>query len=375
MPQIKMGSKDVKPEATGFSVYEGPEPRDGIYNAVIRNMTMRKGRESGNLYFNMLVEFEGNEGEKEQYNGYPLWNRVVPGDSDLQQIRVAQLISAVTGRNEASVDFAELDSPEKGKVRKIGGKDPEGTKVKVSIRRKRDNRNADDFQIEVQDMFPRTGGPAKGKAAADVDVDVDEVETVDAEGGVDPDGVDLDELRSELEGLTLPKLKAYAKENTELTTGDLAGKKAPDVVELILAQYADDESEDEDEAEDQDEPEQDGALRSELEELNLPQLKKRAKELGASVKDLKGLDEEGVIDWIVENTPEAQGGTDTEKDDEGRYLYDHAMAMDRHALVAMLVEAGYDEEDFEDEEEYPNSSLVDTLVEEDLVAAQDAIPF
>lgn len=371
MPQIKMGSKDVKPEATGFSVYEGPEPRDGIYNAVIRNMTMRRGRESGNLYFNMLVEFEGNEGEKEQYNGYPLWNRVVPGDSDLQQIRVAQLISAVTGRNEASVDFAELDSPEKGKVRKIGGKDPEGTKVKVSIRRKRDNRNADDFQIEVQDMFPRTGGPAKGKAAADVDVDVDEVETVDAEGGVDPDGVDLEDLRSELEGLTLPKLKAYAKENTGLTASDLTGKKAPDVVELILAQFADEE-----EPEEADEPEDGSEEDDGLDDLSLAELKKEAKAAGATLKDLKGLDEDGIRELIRSSRATvAEDGEEPTEDEEGRWLYAYAETLDRENLVAKLVEAGYDADDFDDEEEYPNSSLVDTLVEEDLVAAQDATPF
>jgi hypothetical protein len=373
MPQLKMGSKNVKPEATGFSIYEGPEPRDGVYNAVLHNMSMRKGQESGNLYFNMLVEFEDNEGEKVQYNGFSLWNRVVPGDSDLQQIRVAQLISAVCGRNEANVDFADVDGPDKGKVKKIGGKDPEGTKVKVSVRRKRDNRNKDDFVIEVQDMFPRSGGPSKGKAAADVDVDVDEVDTVDAEGGVDPDGVDLDELREELEALTLVKAKKYAKDNTELTDSDLKGKKLPEVVELILAQYADPDEEDEESAAEGDTLDE---LRDELNELDTAALKKRAKANGATLKDLKGLDDEALVELIFgQETGGSGDGEEPTEDEEGRWLYSYAETLDRDVLIAKLVEAGYDEDDFEDEEEYPSSSLVDTLVEEDLVAAQDATPF
>lgn len=368
MPQMKMGSKSVEPVATGFSVYEGPEPRDGVYNAVIRNMTMRKGRESGNLYFNMLVEFEDNVNEKEQYNGYPCWNRVVPGDSDLQQIRVAQLISAVTGKNEANVDFADLDGDEKGKVRKIGGKDPEGTKVKVSVRRKRDNRNADDFQIEVQDMFPRSGAPATKGTVLEVDEDV---EPVDAEDGVDPDGVDLDELRTELEGLTLVRAKKYATDNTELTASDLKGKKLPEVVELILAQYADPDAE-EDEPEDGSE-EDDG-----LDDLDLAELKKEAKAAGATLKDLKGLAEDDVRAWIREQRSEDGDGDEGEEptqDEEGRWLYDAALAKTREELVALLVEAGYDADDFDDEDEYGQEDLVNTLVEEDVVAAQEKAPF
>lgn len=366
MPQMKMGSKSVEPVATGFSVYEGPEPRDGVYNAIVRNMTMRKGKDSGNLYFNMLVEFEDNVDEKAQYNGFPLWNRIVPGDSDLQQIRVAQLISAVCGRNEANVDFADLDGDEKGKVRKIGGKDPEGTKVKVSVRRKRDNRNSEDFVIEVQDMFPRSGAPATKGTALEVDEDV---EPVGAEDGVDPDGVDLDELREELEALTLVKAKKYATDNTELTASDLKGKKLPEVVELILAQYAD---EDEGEAEDGSE-EDDG-----LDDLDLPELKKEAKAAGATLKDLKGLDEDGIRAWIREQRSEEGSedeGEEPTQDEEGRWLYDAALAKDRAELVALLVEAGYDADDFDDEDEYGQEDLVNTLVEEDVVAAQEKAPF
>lgn len=374
MPSLKVGNKDVAPEATGFGVYEGPEPRNGVYNAEIRSMRMKESK-AGNLYFNMLLEFKDNEGEKEVFNGYPLWHMLTPGDSELQQTRVVQLINAVTGRREASVDYNPLDAKEDtGKVNKIGGKDPIGTKVKITVQRERDNRNAEDYQIRVTDIFPRKSGPATPTL---LEVDVEEIEEITDEDAVDPDGIDLEEIREELEGLTLVKLKAYAKENTELGVADLKGLKAPEVVELILAQFSSDEDAEEQEEASEDEGDE---LREEVAGLSLADLKKRAKANGATLKDLKGLSQEQIVDLVISQESSEDGDEEpadgaAEKNEDGLWLYAFTFEKPREEVVAMLVEAGYDADDFEDEDDYDQESLVDTLVEEGVVAPKDETPF
>lgn len=359
MPKMKMGSKAVDPnKSTGFGVYEGPEPKNGVYNGIIKSMTMRESK-AGNLYFNLLIEFADNEGEKEVYNGFPLWDMVVPGDHEFQQTRVAQLINAVCGRAEADVDYNALDAKEdKGKVNKIGGKNPVGTKVKVNVVRQRDNRTEGEWQVRSQDIFPRSSAPVE-------DIEVEDVEPVEAEGGVDPDAVDVDELRDELEGLGLPALKQRAKE-LEIDASELKGKKKPELIDLIVALYEDDE-EPEDEDEDEDEADEDSE--DELQALDTKELKARAKANGASIKDLKGLDDEGLRELIRGQESGDGDGEEPTEDDEGRLLYDYALTLPREELLRRLVEAGYDEGDFEDEDEYDQEALVDTLVEEDVVAA------
>jgi hypothetical protein len=115
-----------------------------------------------------------------------------------------------------------------------------------------------------------------------------------------------DERKAELTALGITALKKEAKE-AGLALADYRGKKAPEIVELILAAEFGDT--DEDEADSAEEEKGEGldldALEEELEEMSLADLKKKAKEFGATRADMKDLDEEELIDLILEKAEEA----------------------------------------------------------------------
>lgn len=114
--------------------------------------------------------------------------------------------------------------------------------------------------------------------------------------------VDEDEEDEEDEDFKKPTSRAAARKK--------AAEPEPD----------EEDEEDEDEDEDADEGDEEfdaGALEDELAELTLGGLKARAKaEFGAKVADLKGLDEDGITDWILDKAEEAWEAEQEEADDE-----------------------------------------------------------
>lgn len=273
MAKMTFDTTGVEARRTGFEPYEGPMPKPGVYNATLKQARMRISQ-AGNPYFNLMWELgpDANKAEKNAFIGCPVWQRVVPGEAEIQQIRVAQLLIAVCGKQKANVVHDEVQDG--GKISKIGGKDPVGTHAKLVISRRTYN---DEIQPEVDDIlpWPKDEEFPTGPAEA-ADADEDEEEETESEDSDEEDEEDED---------------------------------AED----------DEESEDEDDDEDEEEEEEDddeddaayNARKSELEAMDRAALKKVAKSL--EIRVLKSMDEEDLREAILES--EFPGDDDEEETD------------------------------------------------------------
>lgn len=104
----------------------------------------------------------------------------------------------------------------------------------------------------------------------------------------------------------------------------------------------DDESDEEDEDEDS-EDEEEGYDRETLEGMNLRELKVVAKEAGYSTADIKGLDQDGLVDFLLgEDAEEGDDDEDEEEaEDEGdEYTEEELLAMKPAELRALAKEWG-----------------------------------
>lgn len=287
MPSMKFGHLDeVDVEQSGFEIYDGPMPRPGVYAAKIKVMRVKIGQNSGNAYFSLLVELcDESTSEKKETVGCPIWTNIVPGDSEIQQIRVAQLFRAICGKQGATVVHEEVEDG--GAVSKVGGKNPIGTLVRVEVKKGRYN---DEARAEVNAVLP-----AKKEEAAEEIAEVDDDE-------------DFEE-----EEVPKPAKKAPAKKAAPAKRPAKKAKPEPEEDE-----DEDDEEEDEvdevDEAEEAEDEEEESAENDEEAAIpyaeaagkTLVGLKKLAKEAGyeaADIKDYKSKDkllalliEDGVVE-------------------------------------------------------------------------------
>lgn len=144
--------------------------------------------------------------------------------------------------------------------------------------------------------------PDEGEEA-EADMEVDEEEAAAEE-------FDEDELREELAGEKPIALRKRLREDYGFKPADYKGLDQDDLVELIVGQAAEAAEAAEEEAEEAGEDEENGEedpnaeLREELAELTLPKLKARARKAGLKVAQLRGLDEDEIIDLIVEEEGE-----------------------------------------------------------------------
>ncbi len=170
-------------KSSGFEPYEGPLPRPGVYAATIRSCKIRISQ-AGNPYFNILFEFGNqNKEEKQAYKNFPLWDKIVPGDSDIQKERVAKFLHAVSGKDPSNVNVAVThdEVTDGGNVTKIGGKDPVGTRCRVTVNRS--SYNGEPI-VELRDLFPWPKDEAWPQGDADVedeDVEVEDEDVVEEE--------------------------------------------------------------------------------------------------------------------------------------------------------------------------------------------------
>jgi hypothetical protein len=229
MVQMKIDSTGVDPKkSSGFEPYEGPLPRPGTYAAVIRSCKIRISQ-AGNPYFNVLFEFADQvNAEKQAFKGYPLWDKIVPGDSDIQKERVGKLAYTVCGKVKAVVNHEEVTDG--GTVKTIGGKDPVGVRCKVVV--SRGSFNGEPI-LELRDLFPwpkdeawPEGSPEDGDDSeemeeveddeADDEADEEEeVEEEDDEAEEEEEEEDDDEFetrKAELAGWSRADLKSGLKE-------------------------------------------------------------------------------------------------------------------------------------------------------------------
>jgi len=250
MAKMKFGVGNNVSTDSGFTPYEGPLPKPGvIYPVVQKSATIRltgeNSKNPGTPYVNTMWEIESGD-----CKGYTAWHRLIPGEHEIQQTRIAQYMQAVTGKNMA--DIVHEDVEDGGKVKTIGGRKPEGVKAGMTFQRKKDTRNAIEgeetpWTAESADIIPgwkpKTKVEAEDEAEPVEDVE-DEIE--DDEDDVEPEEEEDDDAEDE----------------------------------------GDDDSDDEDEGEDSDEDEEEGVAYEDAVKLSLVELKKLAKQYEYEDSDL-----------------------------------------------------------------------------------------
>jgi len=279
MAKMKFGVGNNVSTDSGFTPYEGPLPKPGtIYPVVQKAATIRltgpNSKSPGTPYINTMWEIESGE-----CKGFTAWHRLIPGEHEIQQTRIAQYMQAVCGKNMADVVHDEVEDG--GKVTKIGGRNPVGVKAGMTFQRKKDTQNAMEGEetpwiAEAADIIP--GWKPKSKVEAedeaepeddDVedeiedDEDVEEPEDEEAEDDEDDSDDDADEDEDEDEDdeededdsdeeeadgvpyeeaakMSLVQLKKLAKDN-DYEDSDLTDYKGPKGKKALLAQLVEDE--------------------------------------------------------------------------------------------------------------------------------------
>jgi len=281
MPKMKFGVGNNVSTDSGFTPYEGPLPKPGvIYPVVQKTATIRltgeNSKNPGTAYINTMWEIESGD-----CKGFTAWHRLIPGEHEIQQTRIAQYMQAVTGKNMA--DVVHEDVEDGGKITKIGGRKPEGVKAGMTFQRKKDTRNAIEGEetpwiAESADIIP--GWKPKSK----VEAEDEEPEDDDVEDDIEDDEVEDDEPETEEE------------DDVEDEDDD-----------------SDEEDEDEPE-EDEEDDESDAVAYEEAAKMSLVQLKKLATDNDYEASDLvqykgpKG--KKALLEDLVENEIVAADGED-----------------------------------------------------------------
>lgn len=280
MVSMKFGVGDNVSTDSGFAPYEGPLPKPNVvYPVKQKSVTIRltgdQSKNPGTAYLNTMWEIT--EGE---CKGFSAFHRVIPGETDMQQTRVAQYMQAVCGKNSAQVVHDKVEDG--GKVKTIGGKNPVGTTAGMTFKRVKDSYNSIEgeepvYTAEPNDLIPgwkpkKASAHPLPDAVEDAqeedeeldeefeeedgdDVEDDEPDTEDSDED-DSDEEDADEEEDDEEAddedaadetsfedaakMTLVELKALAVAN-DYEDGDLAQYKGPKGKKALLALLVEDE--------------------------------------------------------------------------------------------------------------------------------------
>lgn len=269
MPKMKFGVGNNVSTDSGFTPYEGPLPKPGvIYPVVQKTATIRltgeNSKNPGTPYINTMWEVESGE-----CKGFTAWHRLIPGEHEIQQTRIAQYMQAVCGKNMA--DVVHEDVEDGGKVKTVGGRKPEGVKAGMTFQRKKDTRNAIEGEetpwiAESADIIPGWKPKSKVEAEDEAEPEEDDVEdeieddededvadeAEDDEEAEDEDDSDddseEDDESSDEEGISyaeaakmsLVELKKLAKQY-EYEDSDLNPFKGPAGKKKLLAKLVEDE--------------------------------------------------------------------------------------------------------------------------------------
>ena len=158
----------------------------------------------------------------------------------------------------------------------------------------------------------------------------------DAEDEEDEDEGDFEPLdRAEVEEMAIKELRALAKER------EIDATKKADILAALEegGHFADDEDEDEDaeevdEDEDEEDEDEEGGEydRDDLAEMSLKELRDLAKEEGYSAADVRGKDQDALIDLILGETDEDEEDEDAEDEEDDE---EETEELDEDALKAM----------------------------------------
>lgn len=299
MAKITHDTTGIDPnKPTGFEPYEGPVPKPGVYWAEIQVCKTAVGKDSGNTYFKVLYRLGPNaDPAKNECKGAPIWDNVVPGEHELSQARLAQLINSICGKPKAVFDVDD----DTNEVKTVGGKKPVGTKVRLVVARE---MYQGEPQARVSDVFPVPKGDTWGGgavAAAEPEEEVEEEETEEAEEEIELS--EEEEARSaELSKKTLPALKKIAK---DAGIEEVFKTKEEAVAAILDAEFGEGEEEEEEEEEEveeeaeEEEEDESEARRAELAGLDRAGLKAALKEADPDFKVLKRHSDADLLEAII----------------------------------------------------------------------------
>ncbi|QAX93009.1 hypothetical protein SEA_GIBSON_63 [Streptomyces phage Gibson] len=262
MAKMKFGVGNNVSTDSGFTPYEGPLPKPGVIYPVVQKsasirLTGENSKNPGTPYINTMWEIESGE-----CKGFTAWHRLIPGEHEIQQTRIAQYMQAVCGKNMADVVHDEVEDG--GKVTRIGGRKPEGVKAGMTFQRKKDTRNAIEGEetpwiAESADIIPGWKPKSKVEAEDEAEPDEDDVEDEDVED--EDDDVADEEADEEPED---------DEDSDEEDDSEDEGEDEPE----------------EDDEDDSDDEEPEGVAYEEAAKMSLVQLKKLAKDNDYEDSDL-----------------------------------------------------------------------------------------
>lgn len=292
MPRLKRSTSGT-PDS-GFKIYDGPEPTPGPYRGVIKRATVRISS-NDNPYYNVLVEFAGNENSKSKFNGYPSWTMLTMTDKEANLRREKNFYRAIGVSEDPTLDYNE----ETGEIKKVGTKTGKQLiDIPVLVRMIIDDRG----QLKGDEIFPsQTPTISNADEAEEPEEDEELLESEEDEDEESDEMSDEEvERRAELEKMRLPRLRTTAKE----AGADIAGVSAKgDIIEAIIdAEFGAEAEDEEDEAEAEEEPEHT------WEEFNSIRVvsKLKAAVLEAfpddySKEDLDGMKKDEILQMLIED--------------------------------------------------------------------------
>jgi hypothetical protein len=291
MPSLKRNVKNA-PDSTGFESYDGQNPpmQNKMYRGKIEVARVREAA-TGTIGINLLVKFEAKKGDKEnaKYDGYPAWVDLWLADKEPNQAREKNLYRAlgVPDSKLEDVNVVHNDIDDGGEIKKVSGRNPIGRVVMIDMKVDRyegENRLKGDAIYPVKDQSSKSVAEEPEEEPDDEDdlIEPDEDGDVDYEereeelkgmalgalrklasgdydietkgvkkdvlvteiltqeypdnGEEEPEDEEDDEKVSaeDLRGMTLSKVKAFAKENADYTDADLKGEKKADIIDLLI---------------------------------------------------------------------------------------------------------------------------------------------
>jgi hypothetical protein len=257
-------------------MYDGEPPTPGLYKGVLSSVGQHTTSDDA-----VVWTFDITDGKYAGWRGWVYTNNTTAKWKQ-QDILVALGLMEVGG--SCSLSYEEI-MRKAAPVRLRVISEPYGEEMRPKVRTvmaaaeaadvaEDDDDNDPDFQDE-----PVKPTRAQGRKAKDPEPEPDPDED---DGDGDEEDEELAELREELDGLTLVKLKARAKADYDATVADLKGLDKAGVIEFIMAQEAGDPDAEEEAGDEDGGGEDEGidldALEEELSDLGSADLLEKAKE-------------------------------------------------------------------------------------------------
>ena len=279
----------------------GKPPR-GVYNFEITKIqkTLTANKDDRLVVTAVISE---KDKDKKKWNGYTIWEGFMFVPQSLPYLKRFLKALGISWAEFASKTMAEED----GTVTKIGKVNLAGkTPVMVKAATKDEVYQGQD-RLSITSFIapPEDADEDEDEEEIDDEEEVEEVETEEEEESEE----DEPWTREDLEDTEIFSLKDLKAECARLEIDEDEWKsvrKRSTLVDLILAAQEDEEEEDEEEDE---EPEID------LDELSPTELKAKAKELGAGVRDLKKAKTKALLIALVEELMEEEDGDEEDGDE------------------------------------------------------------